>query len=333
MINDTSNGIDIQEQSDVRMQADHRHGFQSVVPPTSSKPNGWTVLSASYIIKDAFRLHTLLAIGAGLQAILSAAAPKPWCFLPTAALLVLSPVVTFVQMVRPLLSIHGKWLTHSFLAGVVPGRSTAHLRTKGRLFGGQSASEGASGQGLVVFHFGARFNHPLGVLAPGARTMTKLFRATLSALSEDRTAYGLMGGDLFRGGASTRVSNDTILLVLYFRDVEGLQRFAGSAAHREAFQWLREVTKLGDDGKQKYSHLSAFHETFMVAPGAYESLYINTAPILLGNTFTEISQDDDGEVGEDDRSGENKLPIWHNSLVDADDNRLQTMKARLKQSL
>lgn len=236
-------------------------------------------------------------------------------------------------MIRPLLSIHGKRLTHSFLAGVVPGRSTAYLWTKGRLTGGQNASEDANDKGLVVFHFGARFNHPLGVLAPGARTMTKLFRATLTALSDDRTAYGLMGGDLFRGGASTRVSNDTILLVLYFRDVEGLQRFSGSVAHREAFQWLREVTKLGDDGKQRYPHLSAFHETFIVAPGAYETLYINTAPILLGNTFTEIFQDDDGEGGEDEEFGSDKSPIWRNSLVNADDNRLQTMTARLKQSL
>ncbi|CAK7270308.1 hypothetical protein SEPCBS119000_004022 [Sporothrix epigloea] len=313
------------------MKADDRHGFQSVVPPTTRPHNGWTVLSASYIIKDAFRLHTLLAIGAGLQAVLAAAVPKPWCFLPTAALLALSPIVTAVQMLCPLLSIRGRRLTHSFLHGVIPGRSTVHLSTR-KQHTNQDASDSASRDGIVVFHFGARFNHPLGVLAPGARTMTKLFRATLAALSEDRAAYGLMGGDLFRGGASTRVSHDTILLVLYFRNLEGLQRFAGSTAHREAYSWLRQVTMLGDNNEQRYPHLSAFHETFVVAAGGYESLYINTAPILLGNTFTESLDSDDGDVGEESSPDRSEAPLWHSSLVNADNSRLRTMTTRLEQS-
>ncbi|CAK7236703.1 hypothetical protein SBRCBS47491_009728 [Sporothrix bragantina] len=183
----------------------------------------------------------------------------------------------------------------------------------------------------LVFHFGARFNHPMGVFSPGARTMTRLFRSTLAALDKDRTVYGLLGGDLFRGGASTRASNDTILLVLYFRNVEGLQLFGNSMAHCEAFQWLRQVTTAGVDGKQKYPHLSAFHETFVVPAGGYETLYINTAPILLGNTFNESMEREGVDEGEELKK--DQKPVWISSLVDADDVRLRTMAAHSDETI
>ncbi|CAK7210109.1 hypothetical protein SCUCBS95973_000680 [Sporothrix curviconia] len=304
-------------------------GFRSVVPPTTARPKKWTKLSASYIVKDAFRLHTLLAIGAGLQAVLSAAAPKPWCFLPVAIVLGLAPTTTLVQMALALVSIRGRRRVHSFLADAVLGRSTAYLSASRQSLPGQEGNcDSDRNGGLVAFHFGARFNHPLGVFAPGARAMTRLFRATLAALDEDRAVYGLLGGDLFRGGASTRASNDTILLVLYFRSVEGLQQFAGSKAHREAFRWLREVTAPGENGEQRYPHLSAFHETFVVPAGGYETLYINTAPILLGNTFAE-SMDGHGD-GHGRGHEQEQRPVWVSPLVDADDARLRTMAARLK---
>ncbi|KAL1895441.1 hypothetical protein Sste5346_005247 [Sporothrix stenoceras] len=289
------------------------YDFRSLVPPTTVRPVKWTEIGPAHIIKDAFKLHTLLAIGAGLQMAFAAAVPTPWCMLPAAALLVLAPTITVVQILLPTIRFRGRRLTHPFLSGIIPGRSTAHIPspTTGRY-------SPHPGQGLVVFHFGARFNHPLGVFAPGAQAMTRRFRDTLASLEDKRTEYGLLGGDLFRGGNAARTSNDTILLVLDFRDVSGLQRFAASPVHREAYEWLRQTTADG-----KYSHLSAFHETFVVPAGHYESLYINTAPILLGNTHTES----DSERSEDTER------VWLSSLVDADDERLRTMTARLKRSL
>ncbi|EPE08702.1 hypothetical protein F503_04289 [Ophiostoma piceae UAMH 11346] len=108
--------------------------------------------------------------------------------------------------------------------------------------------------------------------------MTSLFQATIAALEDDRTNsnnYGLIGANLFRGGE--RASNDTIFLVLYFDNVDGLQKFARSPVHKQAYRWLNE-------NRRRYPHLSAFHETFCVPAGCFETLYINTAPILLGNT-------------------------------------------------
>ncbi|KIH95286.1 hypothetical protein SPBR_03972 [Sporothrix brasiliensis 5110] len=305
--------------------------FRSVVAPTTVRPTQWTQIAPAHIIKDAFRLHTLLAIGAGLQLAVSAAVPMPYCVIPAAALLVLAAAATLVQILLP------TW--HGMRAGVLPGRTTAHMPTAHGRY-----APTAPPQGVVVFHFGARFNHPLGVLAPGAQAMTRHFRATLAALERERTAYGLLGGDLFRGGAAARTSHDTLFLVLYFRDVQGLQRFAASAVHREALAWLTGRTttvtaKVAGDGSRgsrgsssgRYAHLSAFHETFVVPPGHYESLYINTAPILLGNTHTEKA----GEAGEagdgEDSQGADK--VWLSSLVDADDERLRSMTARLKRSL
>lgn len=257
--------------------------------------------------------------------------------IPAAALLVLAPTVTLVQMLIPTISFRfqGRRLTHSFLSGVVPGRSTAHIPspTTGR-------NTPPPPQGVVVFHFGARFNHPLGVFAPGAQAMTRRFRQTLAAIEENRTEYSLLGGDLFRGGNAARTSHDTIFLVLYFRDANGLQQFAASYVHREACGWLRQATAGG-----RHPHLSAFHETFVVSAGHYESLYINTAPILLGNTFIragsersedrnreiERSEDPENERSEDQNQKEES--VWLSSLVDADDARLRTMTARLKRSL
>lgn len=246
----------------------------------------------------------------------AAAVPTPWCLLPAAALLVLAPTVTLVQMLLPTIKFRGRRLTHSFLAGVILGRSTAHVPSPT----GRYAPK--PGQGVVVFHFGARFNHPLGVFAPGARAMTQRFRDTLAALEAQRTEYGVLGGDLFRGGSAARTSHDTIFLVLYFREVAGVQRFAGSAVHREAYEWLKGMTANGN-GNSRYPHLSAFHETFVVPAGNYESLYINTAPVLLGNTHTERLRE-----GEEEHD-----KVWLSSLVDADDERLRTMSARLKRSL
>ncbi|ERS96229.1 hypothetical protein HMPREF1624_07138 [Sporothrix schenckii ATCC 58251] len=302
--------------------------FRSVVAPTTVRPTQWTQIAPAHIIKDAFRLHTLLAIGAGLQLAVSAAVPMPYCVIPAGALLVLAAAVTLVQILLP--------TRHGMRAGVLPGRTTAHMPTPH----GRYAPTMPPQESVVVFHFGARFNHPLGVLAPGAQAMTRHFRATLAALERERTVYGLLGGDLFRGGAAARTSHDTLFLVLYFRDVHGLQRFAASAVHREALAWLtgRTATVAGDSRRSsssgRYPHLSAFHETFVVPAGHYESLYINTAPILLGNTHTEKT----GEAGEAGEAGEGEDSqradkVWLSSLVDADDERLRSMTARLKRSL
>jgi hypothetical protein len=64
-------------------------------------------------------------------------------------------------------------------------------------------------------------------------------------------------------------------------------------------------------------HIGVFRETFRVAPRAYETIYINMHPTLLGATNIQIK---DKETGEG---------VWVPPLVDADVLALRSQFSRM----
>lgn len=144
-------------------------------------------------------------------------------------------------------------------------------------------------KGVVVFHLGARFLHPLGASSPLAKEFIAQFTTGHKDLLTRAKEYGCLGGTTLRGGDSE--SNNTFLTVYYFRDFEGLNKFAHDPLHRKAWDWYhRDFAKKGG-----YSHIGIFHETFCVPAGAWETIYINMPPVLMGAGSAAVKNEETGE--------------------------------------
>ena len=169
-------------------------------------------------------------------------------------------------------------------------RTSAQLpyRDSGR-FGSQPAA-----QPIVVFHFGVKFNHPLGMFSPGAQETSAHFNTLNNDLIKRADEYGMLGVTPWRAGE--RGSQNTLMTIYYFRDIEGLNKFAHDDFHRKAWDWIV---------KANHKHIGFFHEAFCVPAKAYESIYVNCQPLLMGSTSVKCT----------DENGEEK---WVRPIVDAD---------------
>jgi hypothetical protein len=246
------------------------------------------------LLKDSFSLTTLLVLGGVVQGVLSLMLPAGYALLPLVFLL----LQAIVNTVRDLTSAEN----YALKRGVIPGRTSAQLPNtsydplrseKASPFGSTPAEKG-----IVVLHLGARFNHPLGALAPGAKDFGDQFLACHKDLLKRAKEYGCLGGTSLRGDEAA--SSNTILTVYYFHNLEGLNRFAHDPVHRQAWDWYnRECVKKG------YTHIGIFHEVFSAPPGAYETIYVNMQATMMAGGYANIKNE---ATGADE---------WVRSAVDA----------------
>src|SRR5256885_6842678 len=105
-----------------------------------------------------------MLFGAIAQVGLFVLLPSPYAFVPSAVLALNVLTTTIVQV--------SSSRSNAYDSDIIPGRVSAQLPNKesGR-FGSQPAASP-----IVVFHLGVRFNHPLGLLAPGAREVADYFK-------------------------------------------------------------------------------------------------------------------------------------------------------------
>jgi hypothetical protein len=119
---------------------------------------------------------------------------------------------------------------------------------------------------FVVFLIGMRINQPLAVhkWLPTIRSMPPMIRELYA-----RPELGFLGTETWFGR--------TILLVQYWRSAEHLMAYATNrdAAHLPA--WRAFNRRVGTDGS-----VGIFHETYRVAAGGYETVYVNMPPFGLG---------------------------------------------------
>ena len=244
-------------------------------------------------MKDAFKVRTLLLFGAAGQTILFLTLPSRVAIVPLVLLGLYAIITTLTEVARG--------PTNTYMENVIPGRASAQLPSPqtGR-FGSQPAAHP-----IVVFHFGVTFNHPLGQLAPGAKQTTDHFTACNGQVVARADEYGILGLSPWRAGE--RGSNNVLMMVYYFRDVDGLNRFAHDDIHRKAWDW---IVKAG------YKHIGFFHEVFCVPPKAYESIYVNFQPLLMGATSVKC-YDEDGQ------------DTWVRPIVDADVRPLRSQFGRI----
>ncbi len=114
--------------------------------------------------------------------------------------------------------------------------------------------------GFVVFLIGMRLNRPWKV-----HRWWPVFMAMglmLARLSRDRSK-GLLGYRVLPGLR-------TVTVVQYWRSFEDLERFARSKDDPHLPAWRHFNRTIGAGGE-----VGIWHETFQVAQGAYECIYIN----------------------------------------------------------
>ncbi|KAJ0422226.1 hypothetical protein BJY00DRAFT_322697 [Aspergillus carlsbadensis] len=191
------------------------------------------------------------------------------------------------------------------------------LRTK---YSGQHPTPGTgtfpatpASESIVVFHLGARSNHPLGILAPGMPEITRRARSMIQAMSGDVERYGVLGVSTYR-----KVENDAkneSLFVFYLRDYESLHRFAHDKLHMDGVNWWTKIVK-------DHPHLAIHHETYVVPKGHWENIYVNSKPTGMGDTSFPVR---DGEGKED--AGARELV---RSPVDARSGALRSASKRLQ---
>ncbi|KUI53398.1 hypothetical protein VP1G_00686 [Cytospora mali] len=258
------------------------------------------------MIADTLKLPTILAIGALIQTATLALLPARYSLIPLALILARSIITTIIQSRSP--------KDNPFTTDTVYGRVTAQLpsRSTGD-FGSQPAA-----QPLVVFHLGVRINHPLGLLAPGAREISDHFQAMAQDLRQRQDEFGMLSMSTWR--AIERETNNSLLTIAYFRDVQDLNRFAHDKVHREGWDWYHSFAK-----KSGNTHIAVYHETFVTSPGQYETVYVDSAPTLLGAANLRVNVD-----GEKQEPGEE---TWTRPLVSADHSALRSQSRRMGMTL
>lgn len=279
-----------------------RSEFQGILKPRKDR-FPVVVDALTFFVKDLFTIRALLLTGALLQIITLSVLPARYALWPTFLLLLQSIGSTIFYTIWPKYSPCNKNVLYNRTSAQFPAASydpRSHTP-----YGSQPSRDG-----VVVFHLGARFNHPLGALSPGGKDIKDHFDRLNKELGESAKEYGCLGWTDWRGSESS--NNNTFLSIYYFRDIEGLNAFAHAKTHRDTWDWYnRAVTKLG------YKHIGIYHEAFYSAPGKYETIYVNIPPVLLGNTSVPTRNE---ETGEDE---------WIRPLVDAEIPALRTQFQRM----
>jgi Domain of unknown function (DUF4188) len=120
--------------------------------------------------------------------------------------------------------------------------------------------------GFVVFLIGMRINKPLlvhkwwPVAVAMPRMLNELYR---------QPDMGFLHAEMW--------FSRTIFLLQYWRTTEQLMAYAASktATHLPAWQAFNKA--IGTDGS-----VGIWHETYKIAPGSYENIYVNMPPFGLG---------------------------------------------------
>ncbi len=119
---------------------------------------------------------------------------------------------------------------------------------------------------FVVFLIGMRVNRPWKVHKwwPVATAMPRMLRELAQ-----RPELGYLGGEMWLGRTS--------LLVQYWRSMDQLLAYAKDRDAEHVPAWKAFNRAVGANGD-----VGIWHETYAVAPGGYENIYVNMPPFGLG---------------------------------------------------
>lgn len=129
------------------------------------------------------------------------------------------------------------------MAVVIPGRFTAQ-----------------TDEPFVMFLIGMRINNfwAFSRWIPTAMAMPPMIRTL-----KEQPEKGFLGAESFFSGRSA-------ILVQYWRSLDDLEKFARNPGDPHLGAWQRFNRVVGSDGS-----VGIWHETYVVQPGQYESIYVN----------------------------------------------------------
>ena len=193
--------------------------FISLVEPTKERPVSafWGPSGFTSLLRDNFSITTWLLFGAVAQGALFLAIGR-LALLPAASVLIYRALVAYAQSTG--------YLHNPYMDGVLLQKFSAQMPDEIGDHGSKPAS-----QDIVVLLIGTRINHPLGLLAPGAKEMGEFFPQMVKDLDKHAEEFGFLGLTSWVN-TGNRTTNGELLDVAYFRTTEGLHKFAHSEYHR-----------------------------------------------------------------------------------------------------
>ncbi|KAK6527379.1 hypothetical protein TWF281_010559 [Arthrobotrys megalospora] len=255
------------------------------------------------MIRDQLSISTWLALGAVTQAVLFSI--MGWrVFLPPAFLLLFRAVDTALVLVG--------FKHNAFMDGVLLNKYSAQFPDSQGRFGSSPANEK-----VVCFLIGSRSNHPMGMFAPGVKTIGDYFESMTTYLDSHADEFGYLGAATWI--ATDRETKNERMANMYFRNHEGLHKFAHHDMHRQGWNWWNKTVS-------DHPHIGIWHEVYVAPKGNWESIYINSAPTgLAATTFTV----EPSEKAEGTAPGERSFA---SPIVDARGGLLKTSAGRMSRS-
>lgn len=280
--------------------------FATIQPPVKPAPHFLVRQSqtGNIILRDQFTHSTWILLGACFYAlasgVLSFLLPKSGFYLSAIIFTILACYVA-----TAILQTYGI-LANPEMNNVIPGLTSAVVPDVDGIMPSVPAQEG-----IVVMFLGFKVNHPLKLLAPGAKIIGDQFQDMITALDteEGRHKYGILGISAYLG-TSDHTSNE-VLHIMYWRNVEGVHAFAESDVHRVAWDYWNRTVK-------EHPYLSISHEIYHSNGGQHENIYGNAKPTLIGGTAFPINNGSEKHEQE-----------WLRPLVDVNRGPLRTSKGRL----
>ena len=119
---------------------------------------------------------------------------------------------------------------------------------------------------VVVFLIGMRFNKPWKIhkWLPVAMAMPRMLKEL-----EQHPELGFLGSHTWFAR--------TAIILQYWRSIDDLYAYAKNRDQAHLPAWAAFNRAIGANGD-----VGIFHETYRIEPGAYENVYVNMPPMLLG---------------------------------------------------
>ncbi|KAJ9669574.1 hypothetical protein H2201_000441 [Coniosporium apollinis] len=312
--------------------------FVNLVPPSPTKPKSqWMKANTPVFgplngqalsgIRDQFTISTWLSLGAILQT-------AAYLLVGRLSLLPASALVAYRVLDAFLMTVGVK--RNPAMDGVILNKFAAAFPDAGGKFGNKPAREG-----VVCFLIGARCNQygsmgadgikgnpeytsplltcnivPLGLLGYGFKDLGKFFEANTKECEAHADEYGLIGMSSWISNGERATGNE-IMAVMYFKDVEGLHKFAHGPQHRKGWEWWNKNLR-------KLPHLSIWHEVFAAPAGHWEGIYANSHATGLGATAIRV------ELPASEKGSAETA--WFSPIVDARKGVLKTSAGRMTMS-
>ncbi|KAK9452458.1 hypothetical protein V1511DRAFT_200246 [Dipodascopsis uninucleata] len=253
-----------------------------------------------HLIRDQFSITTWLLFGAAIQST---------CFmLPIPRAYVIAPSIFYLSLkALSTLLITLNITTNTFLDGTLATKFTALIPNSDGTFASHSTPKEDDTR-IAVLLLGFRVNHPLGILAPGAKETSDHFATMIESLESNSQTNGYLGSTSYLNASGSRPTKSELMITFYFRSLDHIHHFAHGPVHRDGWNWWNKTIKA-------HRHLSIMHEVYEAPKGKFENVFVNANPEGISATVYPI-QDKDGKIS------------WLSPIVDATKGQLASSAGR-----